>query len=205
MRRPACRSWPRLWRSSIRQIAANAGLDGSVILEKVRTSGKNGYGFDAYKEEYCDMIASRHRGSRQGDPLRSGECRQRLRHGADHRVSGGRQAPAPRTRCSRSPKWAAWAVCIKSRRKALKLLDFLSVQKRIYAKLMPKIQAHDRVTEIGTCLKSRCRFFLICASLPFPCGSCGRAFPRWLMGLFRYLDSLSISISETNCSLESLS
>ena len=42
----------------IRQIAANAGLDGSVILEKVRTSGKNGYGFDAYKEEYCDMISS---------------------------------------------------------------------------------------------------------------------------------------------------
>ena len=42
----------------IRQIAANAGLDGSVILEKVRNSGKNGYGFDAYKEEYCDMIAS---------------------------------------------------------------------------------------------------------------------------------------------------
>ena len=34
----------------------NGGL-GSVILEKVRTSGKTGYGFDAYKEEYCDMIA----------------------------------------------------------------------------------------------------------------------------------------------------
>ena len=42
----------------IRQIAANAGLDGSVILEKVRASGKNGYGFDAYKEEYCDMVAA---------------------------------------------------------------------------------------------------------------------------------------------------
>ena len=42
----------------IRQIAANAGLDGSVILEKVRTSGKNGYGFDAYKEEYCDMVSA---------------------------------------------------------------------------------------------------------------------------------------------------
>ena len=42
----------------IRQIAANAGLDGSVILEKVRNSGKNGYGFDAYKEEYCDMVSS---------------------------------------------------------------------------------------------------------------------------------------------------
>ncbi len=41
----------------IRQIAANAGLDGSVILEKVRSAGTAGYGFDAYKEEYCDMIA----------------------------------------------------------------------------------------------------------------------------------------------------
>ena len=42
----------------IRQIAANAGLDGSVIREKVRNSGKNGYGFDAYKEEYCDMVSA---------------------------------------------------------------------------------------------------------------------------------------------------
>ena len=42
----------------IRQIAANAGLDGSVILEKVRTSGKDGYGFDAYHEEYCDMVSA---------------------------------------------------------------------------------------------------------------------------------------------------
>ncbi len=42
----------------LRQIAINAGIDGSVVLEHVKTSGKNGYGFDAYKEEYCDMIAS---------------------------------------------------------------------------------------------------------------------------------------------------
>ena len=42
----------------VKQIAANAGIDGSVVLEKIRESGKNGYGFDAYKEEYCDMIAS---------------------------------------------------------------------------------------------------------------------------------------------------
>ena len=42
----------------IRQIAANAGLDGSVILEKVRDSGKVGFGFDAYKEEYCDMVSA---------------------------------------------------------------------------------------------------------------------------------------------------
>ena len=40
----------------IRQIAANAGLDGSVILEKIKTCGKTGWGFDAAKEEYGDMI-----------------------------------------------------------------------------------------------------------------------------------------------------
>ena len=40
----------------MRQIADNAGLDGSVIISKIRESGKIGYGFDAYKEEYCDMI-----------------------------------------------------------------------------------------------------------------------------------------------------
>ena len=42
----------------MKQIAANAGIDGSVVLEKVKTAGKAGYGFDAYKEVYCDMIAS---------------------------------------------------------------------------------------------------------------------------------------------------
>ncbi len=42
----------------MKQIAANAGIDGSVVLERVKSSGKTGYGFDAYKEEYCDMIAS---------------------------------------------------------------------------------------------------------------------------------------------------
>ena len=40
----------------IRQIAANAGLDGSVILDKIMSSGKTGYGFDAYNESYVDMI-----------------------------------------------------------------------------------------------------------------------------------------------------
>ena len=42
----------------MKQIAANAGIDGSVVLERVKSAGKTGYGFDAYKEEYCDMIAS---------------------------------------------------------------------------------------------------------------------------------------------------
>lgn len=42
----------------IRQIAANGDLEGSVILDTIRRSGKVGYGFDAYKGEYCDMIAA---------------------------------------------------------------------------------------------------------------------------------------------------
>jgi len=40
----------------IRQIAANAGVDGSVVLEKVKSSGKAGYGYDALHEDYCDML-----------------------------------------------------------------------------------------------------------------------------------------------------
>ena len=42
----------------IRQIAENAGVDGSVVYEKIKNSGKVGYGYNAYTEEYCDMIAS---------------------------------------------------------------------------------------------------------------------------------------------------
>ena len=40
----------------VRQIAVNAGLEGSVIIDKIIRSRKVGYGFDAYKEEYVDMI-----------------------------------------------------------------------------------------------------------------------------------------------------
>ena len=42
----------------IRQIAENAGVDGSVIYEKIRTCGQIGYGYNAYTEQYCDMISS---------------------------------------------------------------------------------------------------------------------------------------------------
>jgi chaperonin GroEL len=41
-----------------KQIAANAGIDGSVVLEKIKESGKTGYGFDAYNETYVDMISA---------------------------------------------------------------------------------------------------------------------------------------------------
>ncbi len=40
----------------VRQIAANAGLEGSVIIDKIVRSRKVGYGFNAYTEEYVDMI-----------------------------------------------------------------------------------------------------------------------------------------------------
>ena len=42
----------------VRQIAANAGFDGGVIVNNIVNSGKVGYGFDAYKEEYVDMMSA---------------------------------------------------------------------------------------------------------------------------------------------------
>ena len=42
----------------VKQIAANAGIDGSIVLERIKNARKVGYGFDAYKETYCDMIKS---------------------------------------------------------------------------------------------------------------------------------------------------
>ena len=39
----------------VRQIAANAGLEGSVIVENIKRSGKTGYGYDARNDEYCVM------------------------------------------------------------------------------------------------------------------------------------------------------
>ena len=40
----------------VKQIAANAGIDGSIVLEKIKNSKKAGYGFDAATETYADMI-----------------------------------------------------------------------------------------------------------------------------------------------------
>ncbi len=42
----------------IRQIAENAGVDGSVIYEKVRNSKKIGWGYNAYTEQFVDMIGA---------------------------------------------------------------------------------------------------------------------------------------------------
>ena len=42
----------------VRQIAYNAGVDGSVIFDRISNSGKVGYGYNAYTEEYCDLIGT---------------------------------------------------------------------------------------------------------------------------------------------------
>lgn len=42
----------------VRQIATNAGLEGSVIIDAIRRNGTLGYGFDAAKEEYVDMVSA---------------------------------------------------------------------------------------------------------------------------------------------------
>ena len=42
----------------VRQIAQNAGVDGSVVYEKIRNSKKVGFGYNAYTEEYVDMISA---------------------------------------------------------------------------------------------------------------------------------------------------
>jgi len=42
----------------MKQIASNAGIDGSVVLQKVKDAATAGYGFDAYNETYCDMLAA---------------------------------------------------------------------------------------------------------------------------------------------------
>ena len=42
----------------IRQIASNSGLEGSVIIDTIKKSGRKGYGFNFVTDEYCDMISA---------------------------------------------------------------------------------------------------------------------------------------------------
>ena len=48
----------RALQAPIRQIAENSGVDGSIVYDKIRSSRKVGYGYNAYTETYCDMIPS---------------------------------------------------------------------------------------------------------------------------------------------------
>ena len=48
----------KVLQAPVRQIAENAGVDGSVVFEKIQSSGKVGYGYNAYSEEFVEMIAA---------------------------------------------------------------------------------------------------------------------------------------------------
>ena len=74
----------KVLQAPVRQIAENAGVDGSVVFEKIQSSGKVGYGYNAYTEEFVDMIPA-------GivDPTKVTRCRFHRRLRPHHRVSGG--------------------------------------------------------------------------------------------------------------------
>ena len=106
----------------IRQIAANAGLDGTVILEKVQHLRQDRLRLRRLQGGVLRHGLRRHRRPRQGDPQRPGERRQRGRHGADHRVPGGRQARAPRS-ARRQPRHGRRHVLSRKRTSAPQLFS----------------------------------------------------------------------------------
>ena len=71
----------------LRRIAINAGQDGSVIVQEVKTLPA-GQGYDAARDEFGDMLEPRHHRPAEGDALRPGERGQHRRHGADHQLPG---------------------------------------------------------------------------------------------------------------------
>ena len=87
----------------LRQIAANAGLEGSVVIDNILKANKPNYGFDAQKEEYVeDMIEAGIVDPTKGYPFCSGERRQRCRDGSDHREPRCRPARAAGSGCTGS-------------------------------------------------------------------------------------------------------
>ena len=108
----------RALQAPIRQIAENAGVDGSIVYDKIRSSRKVGYGYNAYTETYCDMIPS-------GivDPTKV--TRTALENAASiascvlTTESLVADKPDPKADAAMPPPWAAaWAGCTKIRRKA---------------------------------------------------------------------------------------
>ena len=58
----------------IRQIAENAGVEGSIVVGKVLDGKSRNFGFDAQTDEYVDMVESRHHRSDQGGAHRAAGC-----------------------------------------------------------------------------------------------------------------------------------
>ena len=55
----------------IRQIAENAGVEGSIVVGKILENKSQTFGFDAQTEQYVDMLERRHRRSGQGGARRA--------------------------------------------------------------------------------------------------------------------------------------
>ena len=73
----------------VRQIAYNAGVDGSVIFDRIMNSGKVGFGYNAYDRGVLRHDPHRYCGSHQGDPYRPGERRFHRFLRPDHRIPCG--------------------------------------------------------------------------------------------------------------------
>ena len=96
----------------IRRIVENAGLEGSVVVEKVKAAKDAGHGFDAERNEYVDMMHGRDHRPDQGGADRAAERRlDRVAapddRGADHGHSGERRRPC--RPCRMVAAWGAWA------------------------------------------------------------------------------------------------
>ena len=110
-RRPASRSCARRSQSPARQIAINAGEDGSVIVGKILEKDQYAYGFDAQNGEYVQPGRQGHHRPDQGRARRDPE-RRLGRRPADHHRGDGRRAAEEewRRRCRAAAAWAAaWA------------------------------------------------------------------------------------------------
>ena len=79
----------KVLQAPVRQIAENAGVDGSVVFEKIQSSGKVGYGYNAYTEEFVDMIPAGIVDPTKVTRSALEKCRFHRRLRPHHRVSGG--------------------------------------------------------------------------------------------------------------------
>ena len=75
----------------LRQIAANAGQDGSIVVDKVKTK-EGAFGFNAQKEVYEDLLENGIIDPDEGDQAGAAECRLSCGPHADHRSHDCREA-----------------------------------------------------------------------------------------------------------------
>ena len=125
----------------VRQIAANAGLEGSVIIDTIRREGKVGYGFDAQNEVYGDMIAA-------GivDPAKV--TRSALQNAASvaamvlttESLVADKKEENPLPQCPQAA-WAVWAECINSKLNRIRISPVRIFPYRAFCRLF--IYSHN--------------------------------------------------------------